>query len=186
MKITKSYLKQLIKEELENIPSVEDDMATFGLNKDNLDADIQAINAVKEQINAAMQQFNRYFKKKPVDFPEDLYNRIEHLEELIEEYLGDQEQALKESKMKVTKDYLRQVIKEELEKVKESAREDADYELSAGLHGLLNARPKNPLYKKAIDVLYRGHDIRLHRDLMNDPEIKKLVLKRWPGYAAYE
>ena len=89
MKITKSYLKQIIKEELGNIPTVEQDMVVFGLNKDNLDADIEAINAVKEQINVAMQQFNSHFKKKPVEDPEDLYNRIAHLEELIEEYMSE-------------------------------------------------------------------------------------------------
>jgi hypothetical protein len=89
MKVTKEYLKKIIKEELENIPTVEHDMATFGLNKDNLEADIQAINAVKEQISAAMHQFNSHFKKRPVEEPEDLYNRIAHLEELIEEYMSE-------------------------------------------------------------------------------------------------
>jgi hypothetical protein len=89
MKVTKSYLKQLIKEELENIPTVEDDMAVFGLNKNNLEGDIQVLNMVKAQINEVMQQFNAHFKKKPVMEPEDLYNRIAHLEELIEEYMSE-------------------------------------------------------------------------------------------------
>ena len=86
MKVTKSYLKQLIKEELENIPTVEHDMVVFGLNKDNLEGDIQVLDMVKAQINEAMHQFNAHFKKKPVVEPEDLYNRIAHLEELIQEY----------------------------------------------------------------------------------------------------
>lgn len=85
-KITKSYLKQIIKEELGNIPTVEQDMAVFGLNKDNLEGDMQVLDMVKAQISEAMQQFNAHFKKKPVEEPEDLYNRIAHLEELIQEY----------------------------------------------------------------------------------------------------
>jgi hypothetical protein len=88
MKVTKSYLKQLIKEELDNMPSIEDDMVTFGLNKDNLEGDVQVLDMVKTQINEAMQQFNAHFKKKPVLEPEDLYNRISHLEELIQEYMS--------------------------------------------------------------------------------------------------
>jgi len=88
MKVTKSYLKQLIKEELDNMPSIEDDMVTFGLNKDNLEGDIQVLERVKVHINQAMQQFNAHFKKKPVEEPEDLYNRIAHLEELMQEYMS--------------------------------------------------------------------------------------------------
>jgi hypothetical protein len=88
MKITKSYLKQIIKEELDNMPSIEDDMATFGLNKDNLEGDIQVLQRVKSQINEATGYFNAHFKKKPVLEPEDLYNRISHLEELIQEYMS--------------------------------------------------------------------------------------------------
>ena len=89
MKVTKEYLKKIIKEELENIPTVEQDMAHFGLNKDNLEGDVQVLEMVKSQISEAMKHFNAHFKKKPVIEPEDLYNRIAHLEELIEEYMSE-------------------------------------------------------------------------------------------------
>jgi hypothetical protein len=70
------------------MPSIEDDMVIFGLNKDNLEGDMQVLDMVKAQISEAMQQFNAHFKKKPVEEPEDLYNRIAHLEELIQEYIS--------------------------------------------------------------------------------------------------
>jgi hypothetical protein len=87
MKITKNYLKKIIKEEMHSLGEVatrEEQMKKYGLLPD-VEAAKRAIMETEVVLEQAMLKFNQFFKTKPVEQLEDLYGRIEFLKELINE-----------------------------------------------------------------------------------------------------
>ena len=128
MKITKSEIKKLIKEELE---SIKEDLS--GMSDE----------ALKKKYHSLGAQI----PLRPEDDPYGSYFSLEAERDEIKKELEKRGKPLEESKVKITKEQLKQLIKEELQSIMEAR---GRY-VSSGYSGRTDKDPGDPRYIRQRD-----------------------------------